>query len=73
MPIFEYRCASCGKRFEALQSRADEPHPSCPGCGAARVERQLSAFAVLGGPSAGHSAGVAPGPCGSPDCACRKH
>jgi putative FmdB family regulatory protein len=67
MPIFEYRCASCGKRFESLQSRADEASPFCPQCGAAGVERQLSTFAVVG-----QRAEPAQGPCGSPDCACRK-
>jgi putative FmdB family regulatory protein len=66
MPIFEYRCASCGRHFEALQSRADEPSPSCPHCGAESAERQLSTFAVVG-----PRAETAKGPCGSPDCACR--
>jgi len=66
MPIFEYRCASCGRRFEALQSRADEPNPPCPQCGAGGAKRQLSTFAVVG-----PRAETAQGPCGSPDCACR--
>ncbi|HEY2954327.1 MAG TPA: zinc ribbon domain-containing protein [Candidatus Eisenbacteria bacterium] len=68
MPIFEYRCASCGERFETLQSRRDEAAPGCPRCGAARAERLLSSFAVLGERSE-----APPGPCGSPDCACRRH
>ena len=68
MPIFEYRCASCGRRFEALQSRVEEPSPNCPHCGAKRVERMLSTFAVVG-----QRPEPAKGPCGSSDCACRKH
>jgi putative FmdB family regulatory protein len=67
MPIFEYRCASCGERFEALQARANEPSPSCPRCGAGAARRQLSTFAVVA-----QRPEPAPGPCGSADCACRK-
>jgi putative FmdB family regulatory protein len=68
MPIFEYRCASCAKGFEALQVRANEAGPPCPHCGARVVERQLSTFAVVG-----QRPERAPGPCGSSDCACRQH
>jgi len=68
MPIFEYRCGSCGKGFEALQARADEASPPCPHCGAQATERQLSTFAVVA-----QRTERAKGPCGSPDCACRQH
>jgi len=44
MPLFEYRCAACGKRFEVLMRRAVTP--ACPACGSESVEKQLSAFAV---------------------------
>ena len=67
MPIFEYRCKQCGANFESLQSRSDEPGPSCPGCGAERAERLLSVFAVTR-PSREPS----PGPCGTQDCPCRR-
>ena len=67
MPIFEYRCTACGGRFEALLPKADPVSPRCPRCGAARVERLLSTFAV-GRSRAGTPAS---GPCGSSDCACR--
>jgi putative FmdB family regulatory protein len=66
MPIFEYRCAACGRGFEHLHGRADEAAPHCPHCGATRVERMLSVFAVTK-PST-----PPPGPCGSADCACRR-
>ncbi len=67
MPIYEYRCTTCGERFEWLTSRAERAEARCPRCGARRVERLLSAFAV------GKSGATAesPGPCGSSDCACR--
>ncbi|TMQ53560.1 MAG: zinc ribbon domain-containing protein [Candidatus Eisenbacteria bacterium] len=66
MPIFEYRCAACGERFEVLLSHAGEPPGRCRRCGGTDVARQLSVFAVT------KPAGDSPGPCGSADCACRR-
>lgn len=35
MPIYEFQCASCGKKTEFIQSFSD-PHPvKCPSCGGA--------------------------------------
>jgi len=67
MPIFEYRCAKCGERYETLDARADRATPRCPRCGAAEAKRLISTFSV------GRSQADAPpsGPCGSSDCACR--
>jgi len=60
MPIFEYRCSSCGHKFEDVrpQSEADQVQ-ACPKCGQAKVERQLSSFACGCGlsPSAGSGGG----------------
>jgi len=68
MPIYEYRCGACGHGFEALLQRSDEAAPQCPKCGAAQSEKQPSVFVVT------HGAPPAPaGPCGSADCACRRH
>jgi putative FmdB family regulatory protein len=39
MPIFDFRCASCGHRFEELV-RGDQA-PTCPSCAAANAERQF--------------------------------
>jgi putative FmdB family regulatory protein len=42
MPLYEYKCASCGKTFEVIQKFADEPlriHPECGG----EVVRLISA------------------------------
>ena len=44
MPLFEYRCESCGHRFEQL-TRAGVA-PSCPKCQGEQLEKQLSTFAV---------------------------
>ncbi|MDP2891818.1 MAG: zinc ribbon domain-containing protein [Bacillota bacterium] len=32
MPIFKYKCTSCGKVYEELQKSAQEKYP-CPECG----------------------------------------
>jgi putative FmdB family regulatory protein len=52
MPMFEYRCQSCGHQFEQL-TRAGLV-PSCPKCQGEQLEKQLSVFAVSvqGGSSA---------------------
>lgn len=77
MPIFEYRCSQCGRRFEALLSRreAEEAQP-CPACragvgGKDRPEdRLLSVFAAVGGGVAAASGGADAGAagCGAPAC-----
>lgn len=41
MPIYEYRCPSCGHDFERLQ-RMNAPSPACPACGAAETKRRVS-------------------------------
>lgn len=35
MPIYEYKCPSCGQRFEKRQKFTDEPVADCANCGAA--------------------------------------
>ena len=43
MPIYEYACASCEKRFEELIVRkSDESEVKCPACGRREVARQMS-------------------------------
>jgi len=48
MPIYEYGCSRCGRRFEELVRRPAEEKVACPACGSARVERRPSTFAVSG-------------------------
>ena len=33
MPIYEYKCDTCGHRFEKLQCFSEEPVKTCPQCG----------------------------------------
>jgi putative FmdB family regulatory protein len=35
MPTYDYRCQSCGARFEAWQKITDDPIETCPTCGGA--------------------------------------
>ena len=46
MPIFEYVCKDCNKRFEALVRGAQKAE--CPSCHGRKLEQQLSVFAVAG-------------------------
>jgi putative FmdB family regulatory protein len=43
MPIYEYRCSSCGHELEALQKFSDAPLVTCPACGAETLAKQVSA------------------------------
>jgi putative FmdB family regulatory protein len=42
MPLYEYKCHGCGKKFEVIQKFADEPLKTHPECGG-DVERLISA------------------------------
>jgi putative FmdB family regulatory protein len=46
VPIYEYRCAKCGKRSSALLPRWDAPDPPCRHCGSKQVRRLVSTFAT---------------------------
>ncbi len=43
MPIYAYKCESCGHRQDALQKMSDPPLSVCPACGAASYVKQLTA------------------------------
>ena len=43
MPIYEYRCPSCGFQKEHLQKMSDAPLTACPSCGATGYAKLLSA------------------------------
>ena len=45
MPLYEYECESCAKRFEVIQKFSDEPLGACTDCGGP-VHRLLSSPAV---------------------------
>ncbi|WP_334155365.1 FmdB family zinc ribbon protein [Tepidimonas sp.] len=43
MPIYAYKCESCGHAKDVLQKVSDEPLSVCPACGAATFRKQLTA------------------------------
>ena len=43
MPIYAYKCESCGHAKDVLQKISDEPLSVCPACGQASFRKQLTA------------------------------
>jgi len=43
MPIYEYRCESCGAELEKLQKISDPPLSECPHCGKHALAKLVSA------------------------------
>ena len=43
MPIYEYRCTSCGAQDDVMQKMSDAPLTKCPACGKETYAKQLSA------------------------------
>ncbi len=66
MPIYEFRCNTCRKKFEELVSSRDA-EVRCPKCRKTDVTRLMSAFSVK---SAGPSRGAA-APAGKSCAGCR--
>ena len=60
MPLYEYRCEDCQTEFELLVRESTTLE--CPACHGARLEKQLSVFAVAGDQP---MRAAAPGPCGA--------
>jgi putative FmdB family regulatory protein len=43
MPIYAYKCESCGHAKDVLQKISDAPLTDCPACGKATFAKQLTA------------------------------
>lgn len=43
MPIYAYRCESCGHAQDVLQKMSDPQLSECPACGAGTFRKQLTA------------------------------
>ena len=43
MPIYEYRCSSCGHELEALQKISEAPLRECPACHRGDLRKKVSA------------------------------
>ena len=46
MPVYEYACKECGKRFTLILSIAEyeKARPTCPKCKSTKVEQMPAAF-----------------------------
>ena len=43
MPIYAYKCESCGHAKDVLQKMSDDPLTKCPSCGSPSFNKQLTA------------------------------
>ena len=58
MPIYEYRCRSCGGAFSDLVRLGTRPEEvRCPQCDEHQSERLFSSFATAGSSSSGSGGG----------------
>jgi putative FmdB family regulatory protein len=47
MPIYEYKCDTCGNKFEKLVRRSEEKLGlECPACGNQHLTKQFSTFSA---------------------------
>ena len=52
MPLYEYRCETCGETFEKMVAFSQaNGSPECPHCHGSQTRKQISTFATRGGSS----------------------
>lgn len=80
MPIYEFRCPGCDRRFEKLCSMGETgDHVTCPECGRQGAQRVMSGFFSKGGKGDNGGFGVTAGGgggcagCSSSSCATCGH
>lgn len=62
MPLFEFQCAKCSRRFEELLRNGEDLRGlKCPDCGSEHVERQLSTASIGASSSPAPTEGFCPG------------
>ena len=52
MPVYEFQCQDCGKKFETVATLAEKEaglDPACPKCGRHRARQVFSRFTLLAG------------------------
>jgi len=49
MPIFDFQCQECGKKFDLMIANADKAKATCPECHSPNLKQMLSAFNTGGG------------------------
>ncbi len=66
MPIYEYRCDSCGHQLEALQKMSDPLLNECPQCHEEKLTKLMSAGSFQ--MKSNSAAAVCPASGASPSC-----
>ena len=62
MPLYEFQCVRCQRRFEELLRNAEELRGlKCPECGSESVQRQISAASIGTATSASPGEGTCQG------------
>lgn len=46
MPLYEYECEACGRRFEKIQKFSDPPLETCQLCGKGPIRKLMSSPAI---------------------------
>ncbi len=52
MPVYEFQCQDCGKKFEIVATLAEKEaglDPTCPKCGRKRTRQIFSRFTLIAG------------------------
>jgi len=68
MPIYEYECEKCNRRFEHLLKGSRDSPSVCPHCGAKKVKKVFSSFSVATGGMKDHSTPADCASCPSTGC-----
>jgi putative FmdB family regulatory protein len=66
MPIYEYKCGACGRKFEKLVRGKEKV--TCPSCGAGKPQKLFSVFAVKSGDKFTGSTGSSCDTCSAASC-----
>ncbi|NLB52863.1 MAG: zinc ribbon domain-containing protein [Syntrophomonadaceae bacterium] len=51
MPIFDFACQDCGKKFDLMISNQDKHKVKCPECGSSQLKQLVSLFSTSTGGS----------------------
>ena len=47
MPIYDYKCLTCGSRFQLVRKITDDSLPQCKECGSSETEKLISPSAFV--------------------------
>lgn len=55
MPLYEFKCNDCGKKFTALVGYLERENVTCPACGSKNLTQLISACSFTTGGGCGGS------------------